>query len=60
MTRRVGDEIIIEHEEPQQCNDCGLIEELRPYGPNGSKICFDCGQKDPKGTEARFLKSLGL
>jgi hypothetical protein len=27
------------------------VAELRPYGPNGERICWDCGQKNPKGTE---------
>lgn len=41
-------------EKPQQCDDCGEIKELRPYGPNGSCICFKCSQKDPEGTEKRM------
>lgn len=60
MTRREGDNIIVEPEAPQQCDDCGRIEELRPYGPNGTKICYDCGMKDPAGTEERMFKYLGV
>lgn len=58
MTRRVDKDgiryIVVEEEAPQQCDDCGKIAELRPYGPNGSLICYDCGQKDPAGTQQRF------
>ena len=42
MTKRIGDVVIVEVEEPQQCDECGLIDELRPYGVNGMVICFDC------------------
>ena len=33
---------IIAEEPPQRCEMCGVIEECRPYGPNGEEICFDC------------------
>lgn len=42
---------VIEAEKPQQCDLCGAIAELRPYGPKGEKICYKCGQKDPQTTE---------
>jgi hypothetical protein len=51
MSKRHGNVIIIEAEKPQQCDLCGKIAELRPYGPNGETICFECGEKDPKTTE---------
>lgn len=35
-------------EKPQQCDLCGKIAELRPYGPNGECVCFACGQKNPE------------
>lgn len=60
MTKRIGNVILIEVEEPQQCDSCGKIDELRPYGPNGSCICFDCAMKDEEGTAKRFLEKLGL
>jgi len=41
----------ISAEEPQQCDFCGKIDELRPYGPNGECICFDCGMKDKETTD---------
>jgi hypothetical protein len=58
MSRRAGDTFIAEPERRQQCDDCGQIEELRPYGPGGSAVCFDCAMKDPAGTEARFGQHL--
>ena len=45
-------------EKPQQCDLCGQIEELRPYGPNGEKICFTCGEKNPEATERMMHKYL--
>uniref|UniRef100_A0A6H1ZYA0 Uncharacterized protein n=1 Tax=viral metagenome TaxID=1070528 RepID=A0A6H1ZYA0_9ZZZZ len=46
--------IIIETEPDDKCELCGKIDELRPYGPNGERICFDCGMKDEKTTAKRF------
>lgn len=37
---------IIQEENPQACQLCGIIAETRPYGPNGEEVCFDCGMKD--------------
>ncbi len=44
----------------QQCDQCGKIDELRPYGPNNSLICWPCGQLDAQDAEtgARFLEHL--
>jgi hypothetical protein len=49
---------IIEAEKPQQCDLCGVIAELRPYGPKGEKVCFDCGMKDEDAAKAQFIKRL--
>lgn len=50
---------LVASETPQQCDDCGQVRELRPYGPPGKRmICFECGMKDPAGTEARFHRHL--
>ena len=43
---------------PQQCDQCGNIGELRPYGPGGSLICHPCGQLDVEATKARFYERL--
>ena len=40
---------IIEVEPPQQCDSCGEIRELRPYGPPGKRmICFPCATATPE------------
>lgn len=44
---------------PAQCELCGTIAELRPYGPNGANICFECGEKDKSGTTARCRSVIG-
>ena len=44
-------------EEPiAACEMCGTIDELRPYGPNGEQICFECGMKDEETTRKQFAK----
>lgn len=59
MTERVGKHlVIIAAEKSQQCDACGKVDELRPYGPNNSMICFDCGMKDKEGTERRMSQVL--
>lgn len=43
-------------EPPATCELCGKLAELRPYGPNGERACFDCGMKDEANAKRRFLK----
>lgn len=43
--------VVIEPEDDAKCEMCGKVDELRPYGPNFEKICFDCGMKDPETTK---------
>lgn len=31
-------------------------KELRPYGPNGERICFPCGMRDEATTGKRFMQ----
>ena len=53
FVRRIIEEhadVIIEAQLPQQCDTCGTVAELRPYGPNGEAICFDCAMKDEATT----------
>lgn len=45
-------------EKPQQCDLCGKVAELRPYGPNGECICFPCGQKDIRTTRMKMGEKL--
>lgn len=48
MTEVRNGVLFIEPEKPQQCDMCGEIKELRPYGPNGSCVCYECGMKNPE------------
>ena len=58
MSRRIGNITIIEAEPDGRCEFCGKIDELRPYGPKGERICHDCGMKDPKTTERKMNEYL--
>jgi hypothetical protein len=56
MTKKIllpnGSEIVvIEPEDDDVCKECGRVDELRPYGENYKRICFDCGQKNPELAE---------
>lgn len=37
-----------------ECAFCKKVDELRPYGPNGERICYDCGMKDVKTTKRQM------
>jgi len=50
--------IILYAENPQQCDLCGKIAELRPYGPEGECVCFSCGMKDKEAAQRAFAKQL--
>jgi hypothetical protein len=54
MTRKISDTVYIEDTPPATCELCGVVSELRPYGPGGKWICFDCGMKDKETTNAAF------
>ena len=54
MTEKVGSVLIVETTEPDECELCGCIAELRPYGPDGKSICVECADKDPEGTMRRM------
>jgi hypothetical protein len=41
-----------------RCELCDKEDELRPYGPNGERICFDCGMKNVETTRAEFAKRI--
>ena len=40
------------------CQLCGAEEELRPYGPDGCWVCFDCGMKDEDEAKRRFTHAI--
>lgn len=46
----------ISEEEDRKCELCGKIEELRPYGPNGERVCFNCGMKDEEAAKRQMNK----
>lgn len=46
----------IEKEDPQQCDLCAGVAELRPYGPNGECVCFDCAMKDEPAVKRAFAR----
>lgn len=50
---------IIYREKEQQCDFCGKIAELRPYGPKGECVCFECAMKDEPAAKRQFLKHMG-
>lgn len=60
MTHKNGDVLVIVWEKPQQCDLCGKIAELRPYGPKGEKVCFSCMMKDEAAAIEQFRKRLFL
>lgn len=45
---------LVEREPNQQCDKCGKIAELRPYGENGACICVECAHLNPQETERRM------
>lgn len=51
--------VVLEEEEPQECELCGAFEETRPYGPHGEEVCYDCGMKNPEAVKAAYDKLFG-
>jgi len=41
----------IAQEPDDTCEMCGQVDELRPYGPNYERICFECGMKNEELTQ---------
>ncbi len=54
MTDIIDGVVVIQEELPQQCDLCGAVAELRPYGPNGEAVCFQCGMKDEDAARRAF------
>jgi hypothetical protein len=58
-TTRIANGILIIEPEPEgECEYCGKIDELRPYGKDGARICYDCGMKNREETDHQFGKVL--
>ena len=49
---------IVQQTEESTCEFCGTYAELRPYGPNRERICFDCGMKDEETTTRIFVRDV--
>jgi hypothetical protein len=58
MTHKIGNTVIIEVEADGICEFCHNLDELRSYGPQGERICFDCAMKDEAAAEAAFFRLL--
>ena len=58
MTRKIGNVVIIEEEPEGICEICGKKAELRPYGANGERICFECRMKEEETTVEMAKKIL--
>lgn len=58
MSERIGDLIIISEESDGKCELCGKIDELRPYGGHGERICYECGMKNPEVTNRMMNRIL--
>jgi hypothetical protein len=43
---------------PKKCELCGETSPLRPYGPKGEWICYECGMKNIETTTRAFMKTL--
>lgn len=57
-TNAMSERGIIYAEKPQQCDLCGKIAELRPYGPNGECVCYECGMLDKAAAKRGLCKLL--
>lgn len=62
MVLKVGKVAIIGHPVeaiPAKCEDCGKMDELRPYGKLGANVCFKCAMKDEANVNEMFRRRLG-
>jgi len=50
---------VIQQSKPQGCDLCGKVAELRPYGPKGEWVCFECGMKDEAACKRGFERRHG-
>ena len=60
MTEVINGRLKIESEKPQQCDLCGVIEEVRPYGPKGEVVCVTCALKDLPAVFAAMCRRVGM
>lgn len=48
--------VILEPPPSEVCEFCGEQDELRPYGPNGEWVCFDCAMLDEEAAGEKFME----
>jgi hypothetical protein len=60
MIYRVGNVIVVEAEDDRECELCGKMDETRPYGPKGERVCYDCGMKNRSAVDRAIAKALGV
>ena len=58
MSHRIGNVTVLCETDPDKCELCGKVDELRPYGPRGERICFDCAQKNPEAAKRQMVRVL--
>lgn len=58
MTFKYGKILVIAAEHDGRCEMCSKTAELRPYGPNGANVCFECAMKDEDNAARMFRKRL--
>lgn len=51
--------VVIATEPAQQCDFCGQIRELRPYGPQGETICFPWAMLNEREALRQFARRVG-
>ncbi len=49
---------VIEATPPATCEMCGATKELRPYGPHGENVCFECAMKDEATAKRQMIRLL--
>jgi len=58
MSLKIDGKMVLRAEPPRKCEMCGTVSELRPYGPNGEFVCFNCGMANENETKRMFLRKL--
>ena len=48
---------VLNHSESDgPCEMCGTVTDLRPYGPGGKWVCYECGMLDEEEAKRQFAK----
>ena len=58
VTDALEDGRLITAQEHRKCQMCGETAELRPYGPNGERVCFPCAMKDEEAARRAFARRI--